>query len=325
MKSSMMHFRRRVAGFIRGPAVGLFLLAQLLGSDRAGAVLTVTINALQNWISVEPTPNRFYYNAVGVAVPRGDKVYVLWVWPSANSHVEQTNLEGVWQKSWGGPQFSQPSGIAVDSFKGNVYVCDPGAYDRIVEFDRQGNFIQYFGGPGTANGQFKNPTCIAVGQNRCVYVADATNHDVQKFSADGVFQRRWKLERAPGLYLVPNAIAVGQGGEVYVLGGKVPEATSKNVLVFTADGTYVRGWNSNTPDRGANYLPAAIAVNGIGMVVISDIFNKNLQEFNSTGVYERAIMVMAKGSAFRFDSLCFYYDDYLYGSTALAVCKFRLF
>jgi hypothetical protein len=157
-------------------------------------------------------------------------------------------------------------------------------------------------------------------------VADAIACDVQKFNSDGVFQARWKLERAPGLNLSPKAITVGPGGEVYVLGSKAPEASSKTVLVFDAYGRYLRGWNSYTSDHGDAYSPSAIAVNGIGMVVIADSATRSpLQVFNSTGVYQRAVTVMANGNTFLFRSLCFYYDDYLYGCSTGSVCKFRLF
>ena len=71
---------------------------------------------------------------------------------------------------------------------------------------------------------------------------------------------------------------------------------------------------------------SAIAVNGIGMVVIADSATRSpLQVFNSTGVYQRAVTVMANGNTFLFRSLCFYYDDYLYGCSTGSVCKFRLF
>jgi hypothetical protein len=324
MPTSSLPFRRRPSAFLRGPVLGLlFLLA--LGADRLAAVRVETLTAATTWRSSTTLPNRAEYVAQGVASPLGNYVYVLWKWNTVGAVVQQSSPEGVWKMTFGPPYINQASAIAADAVRGDVYVLNS-SLKTIVKFTYLGALSKSFGGGGTDNGQFINPVCLAVGRNRCVYVADARNCDVQKFSSEGVFQHRWKLEAGGGRLLSPNAIAVGPNDEIYVLGGQI-SAPANNVLVYTDSGTYLRGWNSKTPDRTAGYTPVAIAVNGLGTVLISDISTTAgaVQEFSPRGEYERAITVMVNGKAFYFDAMAFYHDDFVYAGLSQTMCKFRLF
>jgi len=47
------------------------------------------------------------------------------------------------------------------------------------------------GSSGEVEGQFWNPTGIAVDATGNVYVADRDNHRIQKFTADGQFINAW--------------------------------------------------------------------------------------------------------------------------------------
>jgi DNA-binding beta-propeller fold protein YncE len=326
-----LFLRRRWAAF-RYPLVGLLLLAQVLGGGRAVAVDTITVKALKSWAGETDANNasRFSWITQGIAVSPLGEVYVLRTFPTSRSLVEQFNLEGVFAKSWGAPDFKRPYGIAVDAITGDVYVADPGGnypegyYKQVEKFDRTGKLLKIFGRSGTGNGEFKNPTCIAVGRNHMVYVGDSVACNVQEFNANGDFKARWKTERAPGLPLNPQGIAVGPGDDVYVVGA-VPEKTSKNLLIFSASGTLLRSYNTRTPDRVGNYQPQAVAVNGIGLIVIADSSDAHLQVFTPTGEYLRAVAVDINGETGPLSALAFYHDDYLYVANRSRNAKIRLF
>ncbi|MDE1812259.1 MAG: 6-bladed beta-propeller [Thaumarchaeota archaeon] len=73
------------------------------------------------------------------------------------------------------------SGIALDSNNNYVYIVD-NANDDILMFDTQGDFITSWGSQGSGEGQFNNPTGIAVDKFGSVYVSDTGNNRVEKFS-----------------------------------------------------------------------------------------------------------------------------------------------
>ena len=87
-----------------------------------------------------------------------------------------------------------PSGVEYDDVNGRLVVADTGL-DRIefysYEFDGTPSWTKLpgqFGSHGTGNGQFDTPRDIAIDETGAIYVADAGNNRVQKFSSTGVFQ-----------------------------------------------------------------------------------------------------------------------------------------
>ena len=58
----------------------------------------------------------------------------------------------------------------------------------IQKFDPNGKLILKFGSYGTANGQFKNPSDIAIDNEGNIYVTDYGNHRVQKFKPNPEFK-----------------------------------------------------------------------------------------------------------------------------------------
>lgn len=145
--------------------------------------------------------------------------------------------------------------IATDPADGSVYITSYGGFEqnlltvdrnRIIKFDKDGNYLFEFGSAGTGNGQFgvatpttttTGPTGIAVSPiDGSVYVADMENRRVQKFNSSGAYVTQW-----------------GSAG--------------------TGNGQF----NSNTPAR--------IAVDSTGAVYVTDRSNARIQKFTSTGTY----------------------------------------
>ena len=55
--------------------------------------------------------------------------------------------------------------------------------NRIQKFDSSGNFITKWGSNGSGDGQFNGPQGVAVDGSGNVYVVDAYNHRIQKFTS----------------------------------------------------------------------------------------------------------------------------------------------
>jgi len=133
------------------------------------------------------------------------------------------------RKNWGAEAdwlFNQPADVAFGR-SGEIYVADGYGNSRIVEFDRDGNFLRAWGKFGDGPGEFNLPHTIAVdGQGR-VYVGDRENERVQIFDADGRFLREWKGIGYPyGLVITPDQhVWMSDGGYDRIVeldpGGKI--------------------------------------------------------------------------------------------------------
>ena len=65
--------------------------------------------------------------------------------------------------------------------------------------------------------EFSWPLGVSVASDGSVYVADFSNHRVQKFTSEGVFVSRWGTEGAgDGYFRQARAVAVASDGSVYV-------------------------------------------------------------------------------------------------------------
>lgn len=62
----------------------------------------------------------------------------------------------------------------------NIYVADWGN-NRIQKFDSNGNYITKWGTQGTGDGQFQEPTGIALDSSDNVYIVDRDNSRIQVF------------------------------------------------------------------------------------------------------------------------------------------------
>ncbi|WP_440950704.1 PKD domain-containing protein [Methanosphaerula subterraneus] len=122
----------------------------------------------------------------GVAVDSAGNVYVA---DTDNNQIQKFDATGGFITSWNGAasaggKFNSPNGVTVDG-AGNVYVADTGN-NQIQKFNSTGGFLQTWGNDGledrSRDGQFNYPAGVAVDSAGNVYVADAGNNRIQKFS-----------------------------------------------------------------------------------------------------------------------------------------------
>jgi DNA-binding beta-propeller fold protein YncE len=161
------------------------------------------------------------------------------------SHVFSSSFSGS-----GANALSDPQGVAIDQSTGDVYVVDS-ANDRVEIFSASGAFISAFGSKGTGNGQFENPTQIAIdnstGLPGNVYVID---RNTKRFvvAGGGFWGNRVEVFNAKGEYesqiteanLIAatnqtaegfDSIAVDASGNLWTIN---PKAT---ILEFAGGGT----------------------------------------------------------------------------------------
>jgi PKD repeat protein len=187
-----------------------------------------------------------------------------------NVEVYDADLNLLFKLGTGDGEFSQPIDIAVGG-TGKIYVLDRrGAAVKIYNPD--GSFYNSFGSSGNGEGEFHNPTSIAIDEARGEFIVldhkltyrieeDYGVHDygqyaeggywmdgarIQVFDSNLVFDRSFgEWGREEGQMNRPLGVAVDGEGKMYVT-----EAFLSHVKVFDGDGTYLgRITSSDKPMR----------------------------------------------------------------------------
>jgi sugar lactone lactonase YvrE len=190
----------------------------------------------------------------GVAVSDAGDIYVT----DAKSHkLMRFKPDGSFDKEWRGPEggFYGPRDLAFGPNK-QLYIIDQGG-TRIARFDAATEEFTAFGGAGSGEGQFNEPTGITVASNM-VIVADKDNNRIQMFDLDGKFVRQWEVlaweHFSPHF---PDVVYDDAARKLYVSSGR-----SNEILAFDLEGKPLAGFKPEG-DAALNN-PSSIVIQGIG-------------------------------------------------------------
>lgn len=187
----------------------------------------------------------------------------------------------------------------------------------VLEFDKKGNLLQAWGGPGTGYNWPKNEHGIYVDPNGYVWVGgnDQTDHMILKFTKEGKFLLQIG---SPGASLGSNdSSQLGRpahmnvdpiANEVYVADGYL----NKRVIVFDSNtGAYKRHWgaygNMPSDEKMVNFNPTSpqfanpvhcVRLMKDNTVFVCDRANNRIQVFEKSGKFirEMAFEIDTKGS-----------------------------
>ncbi len=138
-----------------------------------------------------------------------------------------------------------------------------------------------WGRKGSGDGEFYNPSGVAVDDKGYVYVVDSGNYRVQKFTREGKFVAKWgRFGSGEGEFRDPSGIAVDNKGYVYVV-----DTLNNCVQKFTSEGIFVKKWGGKGSGVGEFDKPQGIAIDDDGFVYVADSENERIQKFTSEGVY----------------------------------------
>ncbi|MCR2806636.1 S-layer homology domain-containing protein [Paenibacillus soyae] len=131
----------------------------------------------------------------------------------------------------------------------------------------------------STEGLFDLPSDIAIDADGNRYVVDQNNNRIQKFKADGSFERMWGTQGSGnGQFNSPEEIEVDADGNVYVL-----DKYNYRVQRFDADGKYWGHWGSYGDGDAQFKDPTALALDAEGNVYIGDTSNFKIRKFSNSG------------------------------------------
>ena len=150
----------------------------------------------------------------------------------------------------------RPADVVVDEDR--LYVVDIQGHKVVVLDKNTGDELSSFGGAGVEKNRFFQPTNIALGPDKHLYISDTGNFRVQKFTQDGEFVRSFGagVGTAPGDFARPKGVAVDRMGRLYVV-----DAAFETVQLFNSEGDLLLYFGEPaSTHRGGLDLPADIDI-----------------------------------------------------------------
>lgn len=199
----------------------------------------------------------------------------IFVADTQNRRVQVFDSFGTWQFLLQTPDMTSPTGVTVDTH-GKVYVVDS-TDCKVRVFDNNGSLINTFASKGTAHGQLKSATGIAV-TNEKVYVVDNENFRINIFNTNGTYQSYLgKYGEKACEYKNPYSIAA-DSSRIYIL-----DYGLARVQVIDKDGISRAVFGQRGTLKGQFSIPKGIAVDKFGRIYICDTLNHRVQIFDKTG------------------------------------------
>jgi RHS repeat-associated protein len=173
-------------------------------------------------------------------------------------------------------------------------------------------FSSSFGSSGSGAGQLEGPAADALTATGELWVADAGNHRIEKYSGSGAFVEAvgWGVSNGkselqtctssckagisgsePGEFADPEGIVVNQStGNIYVADHK-----DNRIQELSGSGTYLTSFGGYGSEPGKFNEVHGIALDSSGDVWGADTQNCRVEEFSSSGTFMKAIGSRGKG------------------------------
>jgi DNA-binding beta-propeller fold protein YncE len=164
--------------------------------------------------------------------------------------------------------FNEPTGLTFRP-NGDFYVSDGYLNSRIVQYNKDGEYIRHWGKRGKADGEFDIAHDVTLDKSGKVYVADRTNRRIQIFDGQGKFLGKWDQAGMPwGLFYAAkeDAIYMCDGGD-------------NRVVKLGMDGQVLGTLGSFGKIEGKFDFAHNIAVDTEGSIYVVEIKNWRVQKF----------------------------------------------
>jgi len=163
---------------------------------------------------VDADDNVWIADAVGYApVPEGIGHTVMKFSPDGEL-LMRLGKEGV--TGDGRQVFNKPSDMLVAP-NGDIFVADghdASGNNRIIKFNKDGEYLMEWGTPGSGTGEFSDPHALAMDSQGRLFVGDRANSRIQIFDQDGNHLETWtQFGRPSGLFIDGNDVLYSADSE----------------------------------------------------------------------------------------------------------------
>ncbi len=143
-------------------------------------------------------------------------------------------------------------------------------------------YVSQFGTLGSDPGELYYPSAIDTDSAGNLWVADAGNSRIEKFSASGRFLAAYGSEgTGDGQFIWPLGLAVNQStGDIYIA-----DTGNERIQQFSPEGRFIRAFGTSGSRTGQLSYPLGLAIDAGGDVWVADTGNSRVQQFSSTGTY----------------------------------------
>lgn len=247
--------------------------ASALGAETPPALLT-SFGEKVEFYWQEYGPHQFWSPSAVAIGSTG----VLFVADSESERIQKFTPGGTYLGEW---SVNGHPGVLAVGPGDEVYVPQWGFLEV---YDSDGGLLREWGSLGSGPGQFMSVPGIGVTDEH-VFLADAENHRIQKFTLDGDYVLEWTV----GPEILPRSLAVGPGGDVYITETASDFPLQNIVRRYSPDGEIVAKWGELTLEEPAGpgefLSPFNITVDDDGDVYVCDFHARKLEKFSGTGTF----------------------------------------
>ena len=275
-------FWRKFWEFFRGPQVDAMVKPMAVAADSKGKIYVADPAAKRVHV-FNPGRKRYHFIdaidkqllqfPINVTVDRNDDLYIV---DGQRRSVFSVDSSGRPKRIFGQPgELQRPSGVAVDSRRGLLYVADPPAHDIKVFTVKDGKLQRTIGKRGILPGEFNFPAWLAVDGAGRFYVTDSLNGRIQILTPEGKpLSTIGKLGDSTGSFSSPKGIALDSEGHLYVT-----DAGFDNIQIFDTAGRLLLYFGGSGQAPGLFWMPAGIFIDHKDRIYIADSYNRRVQIF----------------------------------------------
>lgn len=181
-----------------------------------------------------------------------------------------------WPAKPAGIEWGHAPGIAVD--KDNRIWVITRSEPPVQVYAADGTFIKAWG-----QGLFETVHQIRIDSKGHIWIADAAQHTVQKFTPEGKLLLTLGIPGEAGhdeTHLdMPTDMAISPSGDVFVTDGY----GNNRIVRFDPQGKFVKSWGKMGTGPGEFSLPHSIALDSKGQVYVAGRNNNRIQVFDPDG------------------------------------------
>jgi len=221
-----------------------------------------------------------------IAVDHAGCVYVT---DTRNDRIQKFDQYGNFVFEW---FVDYPNQISVNK-QGNLLVAD--WYSNIKLFSPEGEYLGLVISGDIIQSWSQNFSGLAVDENNAIYASRYFEHEINKYSPDGVLVNKWGNRDLPaGKLYDPTAAVFTSTGDLLVL-----EHYNHRVQQFSPYGSPKLMFGQFGDGEGEFHDPSNIALDKADNIYVTDFGNKRIQVFNKNGTIFRVFnIVEEEGSAY---------------------------